>query len=46
MNRIEQRFAALKAAGQRGLVVYIGAGEPRTVTLATKNLTLQSQGFR
>jgi tryptophan synthase alpha subunit len=28
MNRIEQRFGALKAASQRGLVVYIGAGEP------------------
>jgi hypothetical protein len=27
MNRIEQRFAALKAAGQRGLVVYIGVGD-------------------
>jgi tryptophan synthase alpha chain len=28
VNRIEQRFAALKAAGRKGLVIYIGAGDP------------------
>jgi tryptophan synthase alpha chain len=28
MNRIEERFARLKRAGQKGLVVYIGAGDP------------------
>ena len=28
MNRIEQRFADLRAAGRKGLVVYIGAGDP------------------
>lgn len=28
MNRIEQRFADLRAAGRRGLVVYLGAGDP------------------
>ena len=28
MNRIEQRFAGLKSKGQKGLVVYIGAGDP------------------
>jgi tryptophan synthase alpha chain len=28
MNRIEQRFADLKAAGQKGFVAYIGAGDP------------------
>jgi len=38
MNRIEQRFTALKAAGQRGLVVYIGAGDPDLE--ATRRLAL------
>lgn len=28
MNRIEERFAQLKRAGKKGLVVYIGAGDP------------------
>lgn len=28
MNRIEQRFAGLRARGQKGLVLYIGAGDP------------------
>jgi tryptophan synthase alpha chain len=28
VNRIEKRFADLKAAGRKGLVVYIGAGDP------------------
>ena len=28
MNRIVERFARLKQAGQKGLVVYIGAGDP------------------
>jgi tryptophan synthase alpha chain len=28
MNRIKQRFAELKRAGQKGLIVYIGAGDP------------------
>ena len=28
MNRIEQRFADLRARGKKGLVVYIGAGDP------------------
>ncbi len=28
MNRIEQRFADLKATGQKGFVAYIGAGDP------------------
>ena len=28
MNRIEERFAALKQQGRKGLVVYIGAGDP------------------
>ena len=28
MNRVEQRFATLKEQGRKGLVVYIGAGDP------------------
>jgi len=28
MNRIVEKFAQLKAAGKKGLVVYIGAGDP------------------
>ena len=28
MNRIDQRFADLRAAGQKGFVAYIGAGDP------------------
>jgi len=28
MNRIEQRFAALRREGKKGLIVYIGAGDP------------------
>lgn len=28
MNRIERRFSDLRASGQKGLVVYIGAGDP------------------
>ena len=28
MNRIEERFARLKGVGKKGLIVYIGAGDP------------------
>jgi tryptophan synthase alpha chain len=28
MNRIEERFARLRQAGQKGFIVYIGAGDP------------------
>lgn len=38
MNRIEQRFARLKQQGQKGLVVYIGAGDPNLE--ATRELAL------
>jgi len=38
MNRIVQKFAALKQAGQKGLVVYIGAGDPHLE--ATRQLAL------
>jgi tryptophan synthase alpha chain len=38
MNRIVERFAALKKAGRKGFVVYIGAGDPDLE--ATRQLTL------
>jgi tryptophan synthase alpha chain len=38
MNRIVQRFAHLKSRGQKGFVVYIGAGDPNLP--ATKELAL------
>jgi tryptophan synthase alpha chain len=39
VNRIEERFAALAAAGKKGLVVYIGAGDPHLE--ATRQLTIE-----
>ena len=39
VNRIEARFAALAAAGRKGLVVYIGAGDPHLE--ATRQLTVE-----
>ena len=38
MNRIVEKFSALKKAGQKGLVVYIGAGDPDLE--ATRQLAL------
>jgi tryptophan synthase alpha chain len=38
MNRIVEKFAALKSAGKKGLVVYIGAGDPNLA--ATRELAL------
>ncbi len=38
MNRIVAKFAQLKSAGKKGLVVYIGAGDPNLK--ATHDLTL------
>ncbi len=38
MNRIVERFAALKSKGQKGFVVYIGAGDPNLD--ATRELTV------
>jgi tryptophan synthase alpha chain len=38
MNRIDQRFAQLRAAKQKGFVVYIGAGDPTLE--ATRQLAL------
>ena len=38
MNRIVEKFSVLKQAGQKGLVVYIGAGDPHLE--ATRQLAL------
>src|SRR5579871_5121847 len=38
MNRIVAKFAQLKSSGKKGLVVYIGAGDPHLK--ATQELTL------
>ena len=38
MNRIEQRFADLRTRGKKGLVIYIGAGDPDLE--ATRQLAL------
>ena len=38
MNRIVERFTALQSKGQKGLVVYIGAGDPNLD--ATRQLTV------
>ena len=38
MNRIDQRFADLQAAGQKGFVAYIGAGDPNLG--ATENIAV------
>ncbi|HEV2435892.1 MAG TPA: tryptophan synthase subunit alpha [Verrucomicrobiae bacterium] len=38
MNRIVNKFARLKGAGQKGLIVYIGAGDPNLA--ATRELAL------
>ena len=38
MNRIVAKFAQLKSAGKKGLVVYIGAGDPHLA--ATRDLAL------
>ncbi|HEX8296897.1 MAG TPA: tryptophan synthase subunit alpha [Chthoniobacteraceae bacterium] len=32
LNRIDQKFAALRAAGQKGLIAYISAGDPNLDT--------------
>ena len=38
MNRIENRFGQLKKAGKKGLVIYIGAGDPHLA--ATEKLAI------
>jgi len=42
MNRIVEKFAGLKRAGKKGLVVYIGAGDPHLA--ATRELALAFDG--
>lgn len=42
VNRIEQRFAALRSAGRKGLVIYIGAGDPDLES--TRQLALAFDG--
>ena len=42
MNRIVEKFAALKRAGRKGLIVYIGAGDPHLA--ATHELALAFDG--
>ena len=38
MNRIEQRFGTLRQLGQKGIIIYIGAGDPHLE--ATRQLAL------
>ena len=42
MNRIVERFAALRRRGEKGLIIYIGAGDPNLE--ATRQLALAFDG--
>ena len=42
MNRIVERFAALRRRGEKGLIIYIGAGDPNLE--ATRQLALALDG--
>src|SRR5262245_43575637 len=44
MNRIVERFAALNRAGRKGLIVYIGAGDPDLETTRRLALAFDSAG--
>jgi tryptophan synthase alpha chain len=44
MNRIAERFARLKAQGQKGFIVYIGAGDPNLETTARLALAFDQCG--
>lgn len=44
MNRIEQRFADLRARGQKGLVLYVGAGDPDLESTAALALAFDKAG--
>ncbi|HEU5396509.1 MAG TPA: tryptophan synthase subunit alpha [Verrucomicrobiae bacterium] len=44
MNRIEKRFAQLKRAGKKGLVVYIGAGDPDLAATAALAVAFDRAG--
>lgn len=44
MNRIEERFAELKRTGKKGLVVYIGAGDPNLEATCQLALAFNQSG--
>ena len=44
MNRIVAKFAQLKSAGKKGLVVYIGAGDPNLAATRELALTFDQSG--
>ncbi len=44
MNRIDQRFADLRAAGQKGFVAYIGAGDPNLAATEKLAVALDTAG--
>ena len=44
MNRIDKKFAELRAAKQKGLVVYIGAGDPNLETTRRLALAFEKAG--
>ena len=44
MNRIDQRFADLRAAGQKGFVAYIGAGDPDLAATEKLAVALDAAG--
>lgn len=44
MNRLEERFAALKHQGQKGFIVYIGAGDPDLETTQSLALAFDKLG--
>ena len=51
MNRIVERFARLKGVGQKGFIVYLGAGDPnpeatRQLALAFDKLGVRGCGWR
>src|ERR1051325_1310999 len=44
MNRIVERFAALKRDGRKGFVVYIGAGDPNLEATRRRGLAFDKAG--
>src|ERR1019366_4564645 len=44
MNRIVEKFARLKAAGKKGFIVYIGAGDPNLEATRRLSLTFDQAG--
>ena len=43
-NRIDQKFAALRAAGRKGLIAYICAGDPNLAQTKALCLALEQAG--